>query len=81
MTDAHNQIVETNLAFETITGYRGDEVKGRDPNLLSSGHQDAEFYKNMWAQLTLQGQWHGEIVNLRKDGSVDEFECDSGCAG
>lgn len=69
VTDAHNRIVETNQAFETITGYCGDEVKGRDPNLLSSGRQDAEFYKNMWAQLTLQGQWHGEIVNLRKDGS------------
>lgn len=69
VTDAHNRIVETNQAFETITGYCGEEVKGLDPKLLSSGRQGAAFYKDMWAELTLQGQWHGEIVNQRKDGS------------
>lgn len=69
VTDARNRIVETNHAFEVITGYRGDEVWGCDPKVLSSGVQPKEFYQQMWAELKLHGQWHGEIVNRRKDGS------------
>ncbi|WP_370279863.1 EAL domain-containing protein [Pontibacterium sp.] len=70
VTDEHNRIVETNAAFERITGYRNDEVRGRDPKLLSSGLQDTAFYERMWAELLLHDSWHGEITNMRKDGSA-----------
>ena len=50
VTDEHNRIVETNAAFERITGYRNDEVRGRDPKLLSSGLQDTAFYERMWGR-------------------------------
>ncbi|MGB0468402.1 MAG: EAL domain-containing protein [Pontibacterium sp.] len=69
ITDANNTIVETNRAFETITGYVSAEVKGKNPRIFSSGRQDKAFYQAMWGRLSSEGNWKGEIVNLRKDGS------------
>jgi diguanylate cyclase (GGDEF)-like protein/PAS domain S-box-containing protein len=59
-----------NPAFIRITGYDEDELIGRNPSMLGSGHHDAEFYRQMWAQIGETGQWQGEILNRRKDGQV-----------
>lgn len=70
ITDADAQIIEVNLAFTEITGYPRDEVIGRNPRLLASGHHDREFYQAMWLSLEQTDQWRGEIWNRRKDGEV-----------
>jgi diguanylate cyclase (GGDEF)-like protein/PAS domain S-box-containing protein len=59
-----------NPAFTRITGYDHDELIGRNPSMLGSGHHNAEFYRQMWAQIGESGQWQGEIWNRRKDGQV-----------
>lgn len=59
-----------NQAFTKLTGYISDEVLGNNPNVLKSGLQGDEFYKNLW-QTILDGRvWKGEFVNRRKDGTV-----------
>ena len=68
LTDANNLIVEVNPAFTRITGYRPEEVIGRDPKLLSSGRQPASFYKELWNSLQNEGRWSGEVWNRRKNG-------------
>jgi diguanylate cyclase (GGDEF)-like protein/PAS domain S-box-containing protein len=70
LSDADNHIVDVNPAFTRITGYTLDEVQGRDPRLLHSGEQNAEFYQAMWAQIESTGQWQGEVWNLRKNGEL-----------
>lgn len=70
VTDAHNIIQSVNPAFETITGYAADEVCGHNPNMLSSGRQDAAFYRTMWDQLMAADKWSGEIWNRRKSGET-----------
>lgn len=60
VADAENRIVSINPAFTKITGYRPDEVIGRNPNLLSSGYQSKEFYQEMWQILLETGHWEGE---------------------
>ena len=70
VTDANNHIVAVNQAFTLITGYQESEVLGKDPQLLSSGHHDFEFYKEMHDELTATDKWQGEICNRRKDGEV-----------
>lgn len=70
ITDPEGNITSVNDAFSQITGYRPDEVIGKNPRLLSSGKQTASFYAAMWRDLTEQGHWHGELWNRRKDGNV-----------
>ncbi|ADE12790.1 PAS domain S-box protein [Sideroxydans lithotrophicus] len=70
ITDADNIIVNVNPAFTQITGYSRAEVLGRNPGLLSSGHQDKAFYAAMWASLKREGAWRGEIWNRRKSGEI-----------
>jgi diguanylate cyclase (GGDEF)-like protein/PAS domain S-box-containing protein len=70
ITDARNRILLVNNTFSTVTGYAPEEVIGQNPNLLSSGRQDQSFYRTMWESLQSTGEWHGEIENRRKDGTL-----------
>jgi diguanylate cyclase (GGDEF)-like protein/PAS domain S-box-containing protein len=70
ITDADANLIRVNAAFTAITGYSADEVLGRNPRLLQSGRHDAAFYRAMWAALSQDGSWRGEIWNRRKDGEV-----------
>lgn len=68
VTDAANRIVSVNPAFTKITGYQPHEVIGRNPNMLSSGRQSKEFYREMWQALLQTGHWEGEWWNRRRNG-------------
>lgn len=70
ITDRTANILEINRAFTHITGYTEEEIIGQKPNFLRSGHHDERFYQDLWHQLETKGQWKGEFVNRRKDGSV-----------
>lgn len=70
ITDADNNILRVNRAFLEMTGYRQEEVLGKNPKVLKSGRHDAEFYRGMWHNLKIQGSWQGEIWNRRKSGEV-----------
>lgn len=70
ISDANGLIVEVNKAFETITGYSRADALGRNPNFLSSGRQDKEFYRRMWQTLHAEGFWQGEIWNRRKNNEI-----------
>ncbi len=69
-TDPDETIIFVNGAFSQITGYSAEDVIGRTPRILSSGHHDKEFYRRMWESLSENGFWHGEIVNRRKNGDT-----------
>ncbi|MFA7239502.1 MAG: diguanylate cyclase [Sulfuricellaceae bacterium] len=70
VTDANTIILSVNPAFTNITGYLGEEVVGKKPNVLRSKFHSAEFFQEMWRQLESNGQWRGEIWNKRKSGDV-----------
>lgn len=70
ITNEQQQIVQVNQAFCEISGYKADEVIGKDPRLLSSGRHDKSFYNAMWQAINSVGSWKGEIWNRRKDGSI-----------
>ncbi len=70
ITDANNTIINVNPAFSLITGYRRDEVLGRNPSFLSSGRHDKAFYAEMWKTLLEKKVWRGEVWNRRKNGEV-----------
>lgn len=68
--DINNNILAANKAFTEITGYLEEEVLGRTPAVLQSGHHDADFYQNMYNELANNGSWQGEISNRRKNGEI-----------
>lgn len=70
VTEADGRIIATNPAFTDTTGYTAMEVLGKNPKILSSGKQDAEFYQKMWNALNGTGHWRGEIWNRRKNGEL-----------
>ena len=70
ITDADINILSVNPAFTRITGYEEDEVRGKNPNILSSGRQDKEFFKRLWNSLQSGGYWQGELWNRRKNGEA-----------
>ena len=70
VTDAEARIIDVNEAFGRITGYSREEALGRNPRLLSSGRQGADFYRQMWGELLESDAWSGEIWNRRKSGEV-----------
>ncbi|OIR03976.1 blue-light-activated histidine kinase [mine drainage metagenome] len=68
ITDALGTIQSVNPSFTAITGYRSDEVIGRNPRILKSGRQDDAFYQTLWRTINAGEVWRGELVNRRKDG-------------
>ena len=72
ITDSKNNIILINKAFTEITGYKIDEVYGKNPAILASKLQDEEFYKDMWDRLKSDGKWDGLIKNRKKDGTIYE---------
>ncbi len=67
--DAKGDICEVNPTFSELTGYRADEVVGKNPRILSSGRHDRIFYNALWQQIEQKGYWRGEIWDQRKDGT------------
>ena len=70
LTDAAQRIVSVNLAFEQTTGYTAEEVLGRTPTMLSAGHNGLNAHRNIWDFVAENGDWHGEVWDRRKDGSL-----------
>ncbi len=70
ITDAQQKIIKVNPAFSKVTGYGATDVLGMTPKLLSSGKQDANFFKVMWTEIGVHGWWQGELWNRHKDGSL-----------
>lgn len=71
ITDKRGSIVWANPAFEALTGYSAVEITGRNPReLVNSGKQSGNFYKDMWSTILAGKVWHGELVNRRKDGKL-----------
>ncbi|MBN2317724.1 MAG: SpoIIE family protein phosphatase [Acidobacteria bacterium] len=68
--DRRGLIEYVNPAFEHITGYTLEEVKGLTPRILKSGvHEDA-FYEKLWATILSGNVFRGTIANKEKNGRI-----------
>ena len=69
ITNLDATIEYVNQTFVTVTGYRRDELIGRNPRLLHSGKTPKATYDALWEALSQGQPWKGEFINRRKDGS------------
>jgi len=68
ITDTEARIEYANDAVTRTSGYGLQELLGRNPRLLGSGHTPPGHFSALWAAL-LKGQtWRGEFFNRTKDG-------------
>ncbi|MCG5514103.1 sensor domain-containing diguanylate cyclase [Ectothiorhodospira shaposhnikovii] len=74
MTDRNGTIVYVNRAFEKQTGYRREDVIGKTPAILKSGHHDGAFYKQLWDTLDSGQPFRATFVNKARDGSLFHLE-------
>lgn len=70
ITDTHGDIRYTNRKFTECTGYTLEEVRGKNPRILNSGHSPREMYESLWATLLAGKEWRGEFRNRKKNGDL-----------
>jgi PAS domain S-box-containing protein len=70
ITDVNGIIEYVNPAFEKITGYSLEEIKGKTPRILKSGLQPDSFYTDLWKTILSGKSWQGILINKKKDGSL-----------
>ncbi len=70
ITDAAGTIEYVNPKFSEISGYAPEEALGRTPGFLKSGLTPNAVYADMWQQLRAGRQWHGELLNRKKNGEL-----------
>ena len=70
ITDLKGDIEYVNPEFCKVTGYSAEEVKGKNPRFLKSGHTPKSQFINMWNSITTGQQWSGELYNKKKNGDL-----------
>jgi PAS domain S-box-containing protein len=68
ITNTSGIIEYTNPKFTEVTGYTLEEVIGKNPNILKTGHTVSEDYKILWETISKGDTWRGEFLNKRKNG-------------
>lgn len=68
ITNVDSKIVYVNAFFTALTGYKSEEVIGKNPNILKSNYHKPEYYQALWKTLKQGKSWHGEFQNIKKNG-------------
>jgi two-component system NtrC family sensor kinase len=68
ITDSSGKIEYINPKFTQLTGYLLEEVFGKSPAILNTGHTSPEEYRHLWETLLNGREWHGEFLNKKKNG-------------
>ena len=69
ITDTNGDIEFVNHKFTQVTGYSFDEVTGKNPRILKTGHTSPAEYEKLWQTISAGKEWQGEFYNKRKDGT------------
>ena len=73
LTDKNKEIINVNKVFEDMSGYKKEELLGKNPKILKSQYHDQKYYENMWASINGNGSWSGNLLNINADGTASEL--------
>jgi diguanylate cyclase (GGDEF)-like protein/PAS domain S-box-containing protein len=66
ITDASAKILWINRSFTQLSGYAPETILGKTPEFFIL---NTDIYKHICDTIQHSGTWHGDVVNLRCDGS------------
>ena len=70
MTDKRGKITFVNEKFETVSGWKLEEVIGKDHSIVNSGLQPDGYWGKMYETVLNGGIWNDVVTNKAKDGSL-----------
>lgn len=70
ITNNLGEIEYVNPKFSANTGYAFEEVLGQNPYLVQTGLMPPDYYVKLWSTITSGDDWHGEILNKKKNGDL-----------
>jgi len=88
--DSKGKITYVNKKFEEVSGWKLEEVLGKDHNIVNSGVHPREFWANMYKTVVKEKKiWNSICTNRKKNGElyyVDtfikaSFDCDDNLTG
>lgn len=62
-------IVYVNKAFEKMTGWKREEIIGKNPRILQGPKSDLSIFHNLNEILANGEVWEGKTINYKKDGT------------
>ncbi len=70
ITNTEGAIEYVNPRFVQLTGYAFDNVIGKNPRVLKSGHTAPHEYQSLWRTIKAGEEWRGEFLNKKKNGEL-----------
>jgi diguanylate cyclase (GGDEF)-like protein/PAS domain S-box-containing protein len=70
VVELDGRIAQVNDKFCEVSGYRREELSGRDYRLLNSGLHPDFFFADLWKAVGRGEIWRDEICNRTKDGAL-----------
>ena len=59
-----------NPKFTQLTGYRPEEVIGKNPRILKPDNISSDEFHHMWETISSGKEWRGEFCNKKKNGEL-----------
>jgi PAS domain S-box-containing protein len=68
ITDLKGNMIYVNQAFINTSGYKKEELIGKNPRVFGSGKGSKQFWQNMWNTINNGKIWVGEVEDKKKNG-------------
>lgn len=68
ITDINGKMIYVNPAFMKASGFKKEELIGKNPRIFGSGKHPKKFWDKMWQTISSGKAWFGEIEDRKKDG-------------
>ncbi|AYV56486.1 PAS domain-containing protein [Leptospira kmetyi] len=70
ITDRDGTIEYINPVFENLSGYKRNELIGKNPKVFQSGTHGSEFYEELWKTILSGKEYEGDFLNRNGSGET-----------